>query len=391
MGIWAEYDPRSGVVYDEIDDAINAALGATGGGAPPPAKPQTGAAGPPPGSKIQGNGAIDPNGYQWHNGSNGWEQGYMASPAAQKAAGIGPSAGSGGAKTGTGNTFTPFPTSTERRAGEQAAQGLSSTLPPGAIGIAPTRAIAPDRLTIMTKDTTGNWINSGFPPNPADKAAAMRMATEQQRTGGIPPTTPLTTPPPTTPGLTPAPAASTLTPEARQFAGLGNLGLGTTVNNTGGPIVPTVGGLNADMFRQPGIGLPTEGRNYIGGVQNDLNTLLTGRQGSLSQIPITPGFRGPGDVGNSISFASGASGGGRAEPAGVFGPTSVSVPDSYARGVGNAGDANRAYQVGFNIGPTGAGLMNVGGSNVQINSADRGTGRPGCRRSSRRHHWPCST
>ncbi len=101
MGIWAEYDPRSGVVYDEIDDAINAALGLSGGGAPPPPKAQTGAAAPPAGSKIQGNGAIDLNGYQWHNGSNGWEQGYMASAAAQKAAGIGPSAGTGGAKTGT--------------------------------------------------------------------------------------------------------------------------------------------------------------------------------------------------------------------------------------------------------------------------------------------------
>jgi len=128
-----------------------------------------------------------------------------------------------------------------------------------------------------------------------------------------------------------------------------------------------------DQFVRPGQGFAEQGRQTLYD-RNGLNTLNTGRQGSATQIPVTPGFRAPGQNGNAIQFASGASGGYKAEPQLLFPEAVASVPGTYVQGQGNVGDANRAYEVPFNIGPYGAGSMSIGGNNVQINSADKGTG-----------------
>lgn len=114
-----EYNPEFGVVFDEIDDAINAALGISGGGGASP-KPDAPAKAPlgqalPAGAKPAGAGRfLDNDGIQWYAQSDGtYKPGYAASAAEQQQYGIGPKSGGGGgsagAKTGGtgGTTYAP--------------------------------------------------------------------------------------------------------------------------------------------------------------------------------------------------------------------------------------------------------------------------------------------
>ncbi len=169
-----------------------------------------------------------------------------------------------------------------------------------------------------------------------------------------------------------APGLATTAPESRAYAG--NAGLPGTLAPSQGPQIGNFG----SQWIQPGVGFPTGNNATINGVERGLNSMTAGRQGSMTQFPVAPGFRGERDVGNSINFAAGNTANGSLEPQMLFGPMSVTpqtaVPGSYQYGLGNVGDSNRAYSVPFNIGPAGAGLMNIGGNNVQISSADRGTG-----------------
>ncbi len=139
----------------------------------------------------------------------------------------------------------------------------------------------------------------------------------------------------------------------------------TSLTGGAGVTVPVPG-----SFIQPG-GISQAGRTDLYGPRGntDLNTIYGGRQGSAVQIPVTPGFRGEGQTGNSIAFASGASGGGRVEPQMLFPGVNVNVPDTYVMNQGNVGDSNRAYDVPFNIGPAGAGIASIAGNNVQIQGA----------------------
>ncbi len=166
-----------------------------------------------------------------------------------------------------------------------------------------------------------------------------------------------TTPTPT-PGVTPG-LSSPL--GARDF---------TSLPSTAGPQIQ-----GWDAFIHPG-GLSSEGRQTLGGVSTGLNSMVAGRQGSATPLfPVSPGFRqGPGQLGNNINFVTTQPGSNSLQPQNLFGETSVSVPGTYVSGQGNVGASNRGYSVPFNIGPNGAGLMNIGGNNVQIQSADRGTG-----------------
>ncbi len=169
-----------------------------------------------------------------------------------------------------------------------------------------------------------------------------------------------------------APGLATMAPEARPYAG--NAGqFGTLAPNQ----APQIGGIG-DQWIHPGVGFPTGNNATINGVERGLNSMTAGRQGSATQFPVAPGFRREGDVGNSINFASGNTATGSLEPQMVFGPMSVTpqtaIPGSYQFGMGNVGDSGRAYGVPFNVGPGGAGLMNIGGNNVQVNSADKSSG-----------------
>lgn len=361
MGFWNEYNPATGIVFDAIDDAINAALGPTagGGGAPPPPPGKTGADAPPPGSKMQGpNNAIDNNGYTWHLGANGWEQGYIASAAAQREAGIGPSARAGGT-SGGGTNVNYQQQGVDNKTAIQQSQGAMASLPPRAFEYAPGRAYWQPAGSlagsVLQKDpSTGLWVTSGFPVSSADKAAVMQGIRAEIAAGRWNGTAPVA-------GGTPTTTTSSQSP----YAGLA--GAPGTLTNASGV---NIAGL--DPFRQSGIGIPQEGRRTL--TDYGLNTMQAGRQGSLTQFPVAPGFRGPGETGNAIQFANGSYGARTLEPQMVFAPAVASVPDTYVRGQGNVNDANRAYDVPFNIGSGGAGLLNIAGNNVQLQSADKGTG-----------------
>ncbi len=166
-------------------------------------------------------------------------------------------------------------------------------------------------------------------------------------------------------------------PMARQFGGLG--GVTGTLGPSQGMQIP-----GFDAYRQPGIGIPEEGRQTLntrdsGGM--GLNTLHpTGGGGTASQIQYAPSPRDLGQTGShsvfnpmssSIAFNPNNRG---VDPQMRFPDANVSVPGSYVPGVGNANDANRAFSVPFNISPSGAALMNIGGNNVQLNNADKSVG-----------------
>ncbi len=359
-----EYNPEFGVVFDEIDDAINAALGNAGappggGGAPKP--PAGGLPNFPEGTKFPAgatNRGIAPNGLWYEKQSDGSvKEGYPASQADRAAVGAGP-VSSYTPRTGTtGGANTNY--------AEKSLQDKIATLT-GLPGVATkegllsqgARALGGNYLVLPNGDkyslrNDGTGLYGAFGRVSATEA---RQLASQQMAANV--------------SGNRTPEASNLTPEARPYAGLGGLnGLGGTLEARNGPVIAGL-----DNFRQPGIGIPSEGRQNISGVERGLNTMTAGRQGSLTQFPVAPGFRREGDVGNSINFASGNTATGTLEPQMTFAPTSVNVPGTYVYGQGNTGAANAAYSVPFNIGTGGAGLMNIGGTNVQLNSADRGTG-----------------
>lgn len=348
-----EYNPEFGVVFDEWDDILNATLGGSGAGGGGTAPPKPGPAPNnerPAGTEVSPGRIVSPNllTTYLYNPTTGWAASPYPPGADDKkaAAGASGTARPGGGSTST-YTRTPYgPNSLEAiQASTIARRGSEES------------RINPRTGEVFTRGGDGTW-RGGFFANARDVQAD--LAAWRAGGGTLPGTAP-------TPGATPTPhPQGALTPEARAFAGLaGTLG---TLDARGGPLVPGFGN-----FTQPGIGIPSEGRQtmYTG---NGLNTLYTGGQGSAQQIPIAPGFRGAGAFGNQIHFAAGASGGGRVEPQMAFPSVAVSVPGSYVRDQGNVGDGNRAYSVPFNIGAGGAGLMNIGGSNVQLNSADKGVG-----------------
>ena len=147
----------------------------------PTSAPQPAAAAPrPAGTEVSPGRIISPNGlttYMYNSRSGEWEPSPYPPSAADKAA-----AGIGGSST---TSSTPRVDYTAQKSQQQVAAGGSPNLPAGAYQIAPTRAVDASGLTIWTKDpTTGNWTNAGFPPNTADKQAAMRVAAETRSAGG---------------------------------------------------------------------------------------------------------------------------------------------------------------------------------------------------------------
>lgn len=113
--------------------------------APPPLPPGF-VPSPTPGRGISQDGftavQLNPQTNQWQT-----VVGYAPSAAERQAAGV--TRGTGGG-TGT-RDFTAEKSQTQQT------QGATPTLPQGAIQVAPTRAIAPDRLTVLTRDpSTGS-------------------------------------------------------------------------------------------------------------------------------------------------------------------------------------------------------------------------------------------
>ncbi len=127
-------------------------------------------------------------------------------------------------------------------------------------------------------------------------------------------------------------------------------------------------------------GIPSEGRQTLSTRDfqgTGLNTLYPSTD---NNIQYAPGRRDIGQTGNpnvfnpmssSIAFNQNNRG---VEPQMLFPDAQVSVPGSYVKGEGNVNDSNRAFSVPFNIGPSGAAMMNIAGNNVQLQSADKGTG-----------------
>lgn len=304
----------------------------------------------PAGTEVSPGRIISPNllTQYTYSPTSGWTASTYAPNADDKRA-----AGGGGGGTTNNSTNYTAKNIADRTTALLATGNYVRDLPAG-FTLLPggSKAIGPNN-TAMQKDNQTNLWSPSFVTT-ADRQAGIAGARGQA----------------TAPGATlPLAPMTNLSPEARQFAGLAQFaGPGGALEQRGGAVIPGFG-----AFTQPGIGIPSEGRQtlYTG---NGLNTMYTGGQGSTQQIPIAPGFRGPGQVGNSISFASGASGGGRVEPQSVFSSVPLSVPGTYVQGQGNVGAANQAYSVPFNIGPNGAALANIGGSNVQLNSPDKGVG-----------------
>lgn len=167
-------------------------------------------------------------------------------------------------------------------------------------------------------------------------------------------------------GLRNAIATSAQPAEQRTGQAIANsAGMMGTLYPDQGPRLP-----GFEMFNRPGLGIQSEGRRTLrdSGELNTINAYL-----NRGQIQFGPGIRGAGQTGNNIVFQGGGQNS-RIDPQLLFPNVSVSVPDTYVKGQGNTGDFNRAYDVPFNIGPGGASLMNIGGSNVQVQSADKGTG-----------------
>lgn len=338
------------------------------GGTPPPAaagpKPGAAPAAPPPlpagfvPSPTPGRG-ISHDGFtavQLNPTTNQWQTvvGYAPSAAEKQAAGV--------------NTTTP------RSAGagvNYAAQARPGDQTKDALLAAGGKLLGNNTIIMPNFDKYSAGTNGYFGPFGRASNADLTALFAQVRAGGgeTKPGTP-GTPPSTTQTLTSGMADRTsLAPGIAGTAPLSGVPGAGFLGANAGPIIPGM-----DAYRQAGLGIPSEGRQTIGGVSNGLNTMTAGRQGSATQTPVAPGFRREGDVGNSIAFASGNTSPGTLEPQMTFAPTSVSVPGTYVYGQGNTGAANQAYALPFNIGQGGAALANVGGNNVQINSADKSSG-----------------
>lgn len=262
--------------------------------------------------------------------------------------------------TGKPATQTYAQGSAADKGATQLAGGWQPHPPQGSVPIGPGSVMAAG-ITWHQDPTTLNWA-----PGYATTKTEATLAANVARSTGVPQGTTLG-------------GTQTIMPGAAQganpMAGAPNL-----INSLGPSSGVTIPGLDPFVGAVPG-GISSEGRHnlpYGAGGNTDLNTIYGGHQGSASRdFPTTPGFRGEGQYGNSINFAGGgglggsggSSSGGRIEPQNLLPGVQVNVPDSYVRDQGNSGDANRAYQVPFNIGPNStAGLMNVGGNNVQVNS-----------------------
>lgn len=321
-----------------------------------------GAAGPPAGSVMRGaTAAIDPNGMWWYGGANGWTQGYAASQADRQAAGIGPVSTPRAGTTGTGTGTRDF---TAEKAATQAAGGGTAN-PPAWVAPGATRAVDKSGLTVWTKDpTTQLWINAGFPPNAADKANAARIA------GGITPTA--------------QPQTSTQTATQPQQPQI----LDPLKSNQ----APTYQSQLLQNAVVPGAQQSqTDTRTLsLGNALNQI-AVRNPNEGFSGYINPSPGVRvtplsygtGPAYNTNTWNFSPGV-GPRTTEPANLFSPMSVTVPNWYnpETGFNNRGFAE-PFDVGFNVtnanidplaGPItqgGMGQMTIAGSqNAQVHLGD---------------------
>lgn len=271
----------------------------------------------------------------------------------------------GTAPTPPTSTYTPKPQvnyaqqNADQKAALQLAGGGLRQMPGNAARVDPggTRYIY--NGVVYTKDpTTSVFTTNGYTPSKADTQSALQQRaaanTQQQNVG-----------------LKNAIATSALPPEQRAgtTAIANSAGMMGTLGTNQGVTLPGMG-----EFNVPGAGFAQEGRHTLYD-SGELNTLHA-NQDNGPQIQFGPGQRN-GRTGNAIVFGNSREGGGydsRVAPQMLFDNVRVSVPDSYVKGAGNVNDANRAYEVPFNIGPGGASSMSIGGSNVQLNSADKGTG-----------------
>ena len=216
-----------------------------------------------------------------------------------------------------------------------------------------------------TQGSDGTWRTGGTVP-----------FTEVQgliKTYGLPPERQEALQNPQNPGTT---LASNVALSANP--GLASKGVNPGTSGTAGTLSAAQGVTlpGFEQFNIPGLGIESEGRKTIYGADSDLNTLRAGPPNG-PQIQFAPGNRYPNSPRSDIQFGGSGSGARpnyNVDPQLRFGASAVSVPDTWERGAGNTGDSNRAVSLPFNIGPGGASLMNIGGSNVQVNSADKGTG-----------------
>lgn len=322
MSRLSEYDPRSGVVFDEIDDAINAALGGTtgGGGAPPP-KPPAQEQPPPPAGFVNVPGTnrivntVGTISQSWNPNTGQWDRSPYPPSADDKRA-----AGAGYTYTSTGGSSTNYAAqNAANKAQTQAAQGGTKDLPPGYIQIADTRAVSRNGLTVATRDpTTGMWINAGFPPNQADKVAVARMVlAERQAGGGTTTTTTGTAQPSVTDILLGREQRSSVSPGVPGAAGLPG-----TVQPNQAPALPTLAGPAV----VPGLGVPSEGRRLMS-TGPELNTLVSGRNERPYAYPTGLRPEGGGNINNYMMTAHST-----APAYAQFPTTTFSVPDTYQRG-----------------------------------------------------------
>lgn len=297
-------------------------------GATPQASPKAPAGPPPP---PQGFVEVSPGRAVGNNGltqmmlnptTHQWETSTYAPNAADKAA--------AGVKTGSSTTnYNDIKSQTQQT------QGASTSLPPGAILVAPTRAIGSDRLTVLTKDsTTGNWVNSGFPPNQADKAAAARSILAQTQSGNPSPTQTSTQPQSSSPSPGFGPVVNPITPS--QAPSFQSERLQSAVN-------PGLQQSQTDMRTLP-----------LGNALNQIaiHNPNNGFNGFINKDPGTTGPRslgyGPGVSNNTFTFSQRDSG--FTQPGNPFPNMSYSVPKDWnpTTGMNDQGFFS-PLSIGFNV------------------------------------------
>ncbi len=300
------------------------APGATPNGA------KTGAAAPnnekPAGTEVSPGRVISPNGlttYMYTAGTGWAASPYPPGAADKAAAGIG-SGSTAGSKTGGGSTYTPFPTTNERKAAEQTAAGLSNTPPPG-FYVLPGGTRATDGITVAQKDPiTGNWSNAGYSPNKTDLAQAAMVRGAQGRgaaTGGgvTPPPTPAT-PPIGLPGGQPF---SPDNPNAHAFTTPAAAPLGVNPMFSGTAMTP-----GAPDTRTTSLG-PVLNQVQVHNPNTGFNGFINKEEGT--QAPFSLGY-GPAVSTNAHAFSQGARG--YTEDSRPFGNVSYTTPNDYNRETG---------------------------------------------------------
>ncbi len=345
----------------------------------------------------------------------GWLKWYQEEQAAK---------GAGGTTTAKPETKGDTTTTTKPGANPTALPGTGNT-PPGQTGTlsafpegtkfpagATTRGIGPNGL--WYEKMGDGTVKEGYPASQADRLAVGAGPVNQQgskttaaqvqanATARTPtPPTVATPPPPRAPvtgGIlektsailqNAGNAAGNAADQAGANASLrGAIGQSAAPGNQG-PAIANAAGLPGTLstaqgvtvpgmsqYNLSGYGVPSEGRQQLFD-SSSLNTLRAGPPNG-PEIQRGPGQRGPGQTGNAIGFGGSESdfkgGTSSIAPQTLFPTTTASVPGTYVKGEGNTNDSNRAYDVPFNIGPGGLSLASIGGSNVQLNSADKSTG-----------------